>query len=326
MGVRRAVRPLAALFIAIALLAATACGSTEPKNLVESVRSGSVVLGTKFDQPGLGLRNPGGAVTGFDPSVSTYVVNHIATELGVAQPEIRWVETPSAQRETLINNGEVDTIAATYSITNARMQRVDFAGPYLVTYQGLLVREDSDITQLSDLSGRKLCSVTGSTPAQNVKTLLPDVQLQEYDSYSSCVEALRRDRLDAMTTDEVILAGYANFFPGEFRLVSMTYPERTCVNGTLRSAGEPFSTEYYGIGMPKEYPESVQQVNEALRAMLTPGTDGTSAWETALRDAIGDEQVDLMISRADEPDSQYRFTPDPGDLGFLDAPKEACDG
>ncbi|AZG44146.1 glutamate ABC transporter substrate-binding protein [Gordonia insulae] len=317
---------LLALILALVAGTLAACGNTEPRNLIDSIRSGSVVLGTKFDQPGLGIRNPDKSVTGFDPSVSTYVVNHVADELGVDHPEIRWRETPSAQRETLIDNGEVDMIAATYSITAARAKEVAFAGPYLINYQGLLVREDDDtISSLSDLSaGKKLCSVTGSTPAQNVKSQLPSVQLQEYDSYSSCVEALRRGKVDALTTDEVILAGYANFFPGEFKLVGMSYLKDACVKDSLKKAGQPFSTEYYGIGMAKEYPEAVTAVNEALDAMMVTPPGGESPWDRALRDAIGNSTVDSMIARADAPDSQYKFTPDPGDLGFLDSPSTPC--
>ncbi|GAC70827.1 glutamate ABC transporter substrate-binding protein [Gordonia soli] len=314
--------------IALALLAGlvAGCGNTNPRNLIESIQNGSVVLGTKYDQPGLGIRNPDKSVTGFDPSVSTYVVNHIADSLGVPHPEIRWRETPSAQRETLIDNGEVDMIAATYSITEARLKKVDFAGPYLVNYQGLLVRKNDDsISTLTDLSdGKKLCSVTGSTPAQNVKAQLPDVQLQEYDSYSSCVEALRRGKVDALTTDEVILAGYSDFYPDEFKLVGMSYPKDACVKDALKRAGQPFSTEYYGIGMAKDYPEAVVKVNEAIRAMLAPVPGGQSVWEQSLRDAIGSPTVDSMIARADTPDSQYKFTPNPGDLAFVDSPSTPC--
>ncbi|GAA1480541.1 glutamate ABC transporter substrate-binding protein [Gordonia sinesedis] len=325
---RRRVTGAAVAALAVAMLAAlvTACGNTEPRNLVESIRSGSVTLGTKYDQPGLGIRNPDETVTGFDTAVSTFVVNYIADSLGVRRPEIRWRETPSAQRETLINNGEVDMIAATYSITSAREKKVDFGGPYLVNYQGLLVRKDDDsITTLTDLNkGKKLCSVTGSTSAQNVKAQLPAVQLQEYDSYSSCVEAVRRGKVDALTTDEVILAGYARFFPNEFKLVGMTYPKDACVKDALKTAGTPFSTERYGIGMAKQYPEAVKQVNEALTAMLVPGPDGRSPWDAALREAIGDQTVDEMVRRAEAPDSKYAFTPEPGNLSFLDSKSTPC--
>lgn len=306
----------------------TACGgSSGPRNLDTSIRDGKVILGTKFDQPGLGLQNPGGAITGFDASVSTYVVGNLAKTLGAAEPTIVWKETPSAQRETFIRNGEVDTIAATYSITKNRMKDVTFAGPYLITYQGLLTRADDDsITSLENLNdGKKLCSVAGSTPAQNVKNLLPNVQLQEYDSYSSCVEALRRGKVDAVTTDEIILAGYANRWKNEFKLVEMTYPHDVCVKEAWKTAGTPFSTEYYGIGMAQDFPQTRDQVNAALRTMMeTPAGATTSPWEQSLRDALGDATVDQMIARANAPGSQYKFTPNPGDLTFLDSAKKPC--
>lgn len=319
------------MLAALALLAAavTGCGNAEPRDLIASIKSGHVVLGTKYDQPGLGLQGPDGSVTGFDPTVSEFVVNHIADRLGVAHPQITWRETPSAQRETLIGNGEVDMIAATYSINEARAKKAAFAGPYLVTYQGLLVRKNDDsLNSLMDLNnGKKLCSVSGSTSAQNVKAQLSGVQLQEYDSYSSCVEALRRGKVDALTTDETILAGYAHRYPGEFKLVSMTYPKDACVKGKLKKQGQPFSTERYGIGMAKNYPQAVTDVNEAITAMLqpTPGTD-SSPWSRALRSSLGDETVDAWIARADAPGSKYRLLPTVGDLGFLTAPSTTCEG
>ncbi|MBL3960864.1 transporter substrate-binding domain-containing protein, partial [Bacteroides thetaiotaomicron] len=76
---------------------------------------------------------------------------------GWSEPEITWRETPSAQRETVIGNGEVDMIAATYSINAARAEKVNFGGPYLITHQALLVKADNtDITKLEDLDGKIL--------------------------------------------------------------------------------------------------------------------------------------------------------------------------
>jgi glutamate transport system substrate-binding protein len=315
---------LAAILVAAGL---SACGNTSPRNLLESIENGSVIAGTKFDQPGLGLRHPDKSFSGFDVAVSKYVINDIAETNGWDKPDIKWRETPSAQRETLIANGEVDMIAATYSINAARSKKVAFAGPYLINYQGLLVREDDDeIQTLTDLNkGKKLCSVTGSTSAQNVKNQLPKVQLQEFDSYSSCVEALRRGKVDALTTDEAILAGFSNFYPGEFKLVDMTYPDDACVSSKLKKAGSPFSTERYGIGLAKDYPEAVTAVNESLVRMMTPPPGGgPSAWELALREAIGDAEVDAMIARTETADSKYAFTPTPGDLDFVTAPSDPC--
>ena len=130
---------------------------------------------------------------------------------GYNEDKIEWKESPSGQRETLIQNDQVKFIAATYSITDARKEKVDFAGPYLITGQSLLVRADNtDITGAESLqNNKKLCSVSGSTPAQRIKDEYPGVQLQQYDTYSACVEALKNGAIDAVTTDEVILAGYA---------------------------------------------------------------------------------------------------------------------
>ncbi len=87
---------------------------------------------------------------------------------------ITWVQAPSAQRETLISTGQVDMVVATYSITDARKEKVSFAGPYFVAGQDLLVRaDDTSITGPDSLDGKKLCSVTGSTSAQKVKDELP---------------------------------------------------------------------------------------------------------------------------------------------------------
>ena len=324
-------RRLIALGAVVAIIASllAACGSSEPRNLLDSIRDGHVVLGTKYDQPGMGQQQPDGSVVGFDPAVSEFVVNHIADELGVAHPEITWRETPSAQRETLIGNGEVDMIAATYSINEARSKKVAFAGPYLVTYQGLLVRgDDASLNSLTDLNkGKKLCSVTGSTSAQNVKAQLSGVQLQEYDTYSSCVEALRRGKVDALTTDETILAGYANRDPGEFKLVPMTYPKQACVKDKLKKKGQPFSTERYGIGMAKDFPDAVAAVNEAVTAMLkAPSATGESPWSKALRTWLGDDIVDEWIARAEGADSGFTLLPDVGDLDFLTAPGTPCEG
>ena len=115
------------------------------------------------------------------------------------------------QRETLIQNGQVEYIAATYSITDARKEKVDFAGPYLHhRAEPAGAGDNTDITGAESLqNNKKLCSVTGSTPAQKIKDEYTGVQLQQYDTYSACIEALKNGAIDAVTTDEVILAGYA---------------------------------------------------------------------------------------------------------------------
>ncbi|MDT9409617.1 glutamate ABC transporter substrate-binding protein [Corynebacterium rouxii] len=251
--------------VAASAASLVACGDGTSTNasgdgLLSAIESGSVTVGTKFDQPGLGLRGGDGAMSGLDVDVATYVVKEIAKEKQWKEPSIQWRETPSAQRETLIGNGEVGMIAATYSINKARSEKVNFGGPYLVTHQALLVKKDQHaINKLEDLDGKILCSVSGSTPAQKVKEALPGVQLQEFDTYSSCVEALDQGTIDAMTTDATILNGYAAQYKGSFKLVEMS------------KDGKPFTDEYYGIGVAKGDTEATEAINKALKKMQDSG-------------------------------------------------------
>ena len=282
--------------ISLALTAAlgasllTACGgssSTDAAGLMASIESGQVTLGSKFDQPGLGMRNPDGSMAGLDVDIAAYIVNHIAEENGWEAPKIEWRESPSAQRETLIENGEVDLITATYSINPSRAESVNFGGPYLVTHQALLVQEsNTDIKGLEDLDGKILCSVTGSTPAQKVKEALPTVQLQEYDTYSSCVEALSQGNVAAITTDATILNGYSAQTPGEFKVVELT------------KDGKPFTNEYYGVGVKKDDQEATDAINAALKELHSSG-----------------EFDKLVATNLGEGDAIEPGTP--GDLSFL---------
>lgn len=125
----------------------------------------TLTIGIKFDQPGLGFKD-GEEYTGFDVDVARYV----ADKLGYAEEDVEFVEAISANRETMLEGDQVDMIFATYSITEERDEVVDFAGPYFVAGQDLLVRADeTDITGPDTLEGKNLCSVSGSTSAQRVK-------------------------------------------------------------------------------------------------------------------------------------------------------------
>ncbi|MGX1881760.1 glutamate ABC transporter substrate-binding protein [Streptomyces sp. NPDC055287] len=234
-------------------LTATACGSDDDESGSGS-DSNKITVGIKYDQPGLGLKTPDGQYTGFDVDVATYV----AKELGYEPGDIEWKEAKSADRETLLERGDVDFIAASYSINDEREQKVDFAGPYLLAHQDILVRADDDsIKKPEDLNNKKLCSVTGSTSAQNVKTeLAPQAQLQEYGGYSECLTGLENKVIDAVTTDDSILAGYASQqeHQGKFKL-----------------GGFKLSNENYGIGV-QNGSDLKGQINTALEKMVSDGS------------------------------------------------------
>ena len=222
----------------------------------------SLTIGIKFDQPGLGQKTPNG-YEGFDVDVATY----IAKELGVDAKNIEFVEAKSADRETLIKQGDVDFIVATYSITDKRKAEIDFAGPYFLAHQDLLVRkDDSSITGPETLNGKKLCSVTGSTSAQKVKDEFADkTDLQEYGGYSECISGLESGAIDAITTDDTILAGLAAANEGKFKLV-----------------GEGFSDENYGVGLKKGDTDMRDKINAAIEKMESDGS-----WKASLEKHLG---------------------------------------
>ncbi|WP_405978279.1 glutamate ABC transporter substrate-binding protein [Streptomyces sp. NBC_00158] len=261
----------AAVATAVVLaLTATACGGGSKDAASDGGPSGGgktdkIVIGIKFDQPGLGLKTPDGKFEGFDVDVATYV----AKELGYQPDQIEWKQAVSAERENLISNGDVKFIAATYSINDKRKARVDFAGPYFLAHQDLLVRaDDNSITKVEDLNKKKLCSVTGSTSAQNIKKdVAKDADLQEFPGYSECLTGLENKAVDALTTDNSILAGYAaqEKNKGKFKLVGLS-----------------MSNENYGIGLKKGDKELQTKINAALKKMVSDGS-----WEAAIKKNLG---------------------------------------
>ncbi|MGW1106998.1 glutamate ABC transporter substrate-binding protein [Streptomyces sp. NPDC002540] len=261
----RKVTAASAAVLALALTA-TACGSDKKDGGSDSAGGGKkITIGIKIDQPGIGLKTPDGKYTGFDVDVATYV----AKELGYDAKDIVFKETKSADRETAIERGDVKFIAASYSINDERLQKVDFAGPYLLAHQDILVRADDDsIKSPEDLNKKKLCSVAGSTSAQNVHDkLAPKAQLLEYGGYSECLTGLENKAVDALTTDDSILAGYAaqKEFQGKFKL-----------------AGFKMTNENYGIGLKKGDADLKKKIDDALTKMVSDGS-----WDKAVKDNFG---------------------------------------
>lgn len=222
----------------------------EGTTMAELAEAGSITIGTKFDQPLFGLVGPDGVPVGFDVEIGKI----IAGQLGIAPEDIEWVETVSANREPFIENGEVDIVIATYTINDDRKQVVDFAGPYFEAGQSILVLESNeDIQSEDDLVGQPVCSVSGSTPAANLREL--GAEVFETDTYSNCLEPLRSGQVVAVSTDNVILAGLVDQNPGEFKVV-----------------GEPFTEEPYGIGLQKGDDEFRDFINDVLEESYEDGT------------------------------------------------------
>ena len=216
--------------------------------MAKLAEAGEINVGTKYDQPGFGLLGLDDVPEGFDVEVAKI----IAGELGIEEDNINWTESPSAVREQLIEDGDVDMVVATYTINEERAQRITFAGPYYVAGQQLMVKSDNDtIKSPEDLKDPnvKVCSVDGSTPAENIKQYLANPnQLVTFDVYDKCADALSNGQVQVVTTDNVILLGFAAESDGEFKLV-----------------GEQFTDEPYGIGIKKGDVEFCEFINKTLQ-------------------------------------------------------------
>jgi len=239
--------------------------------------AGKVTVGTKFDQPLFGLKNLEGKPEGFDVEIAKL----IAGEMGISADNISWVESVSANREPFIEQGKVDFVVATYTINDKRKKVVDFAGPYYEAGQDIMVAKGNPegIKGPDDLAGKKVCSVTGSTPAENIRTNYPEAKLTEFDVYSKCAEALKNGQVQAVTTDNVILLGLISQDQEAFELV-----------------GNPFTKEPYGIGLKKGDNEFRNFINDTLEKIEQDGR-WLKAWDATAGKVATEKPTPPAIDR-----------------------------
>lgn len=247
---------------------AESCEFESGSTMQELCEAGEITIGVKTDQPGIGFLEPGAeAPTGFDIEMGRIV----AGALGISDEGIEWKETVSDNREPFLIDGVVDIVIASYSIDAERRKIVGQAGPYYVTGQQLLVRqEDAEQIDSPDaLGGVSVCSVTGSTSLDTV--------VEEYgadpvtfDTYSQCVDALENGETDVVTTDGAILLGYEAENPEE-----------------LQVTAEEFSEERYAIGYEKGDTAMCEFLNETIQQSYEDGT-----WEQAFESTLGESGVE----------------------------------
>jgi glutamate transport system substrate-binding protein len=234
----------------------------EGSQMAEFEQAGSIRIGVKYDQPGIGFLGAGDdRPSGFDIEMGEL----IAGQLGLTPDDIEWVETISDNREPFLQEDKVDVVIASYSITPERRAVVGQMGPYYVTGQQLLVREeDKDkITAVDDVQGVEVCSVTGSTSLEQIEEA--GGIGRGFETYSECVEQVRNGSIDAMTTDGAILLGYEAETPDELEVV-----------------GEEFSEELYGIGyFPKDDTEFCNFLRDTMQEAMDNG-DWAKAFEATL--------------------------------------------
>ncbi|MBA2388962.1 MAG: glutamate ABC transporter substrate-binding protein [Geodermatophilaceae bacterium] len=241
----------------------------EGTTMAELAEAGAITIGTKFDQPGFGLVSPGGEPEGFDVEIAKIV----AAKLGIAADGIEWVETVSQNREPFLEQGQVDMVVATYTINDDRKEIIDFAGPYYVAGQDIMVAAGNPLGVEGEesLADIRVCSVNGSTPAGYVQENYPEAALTLFDEYSLCAEALKNDQVDAVTTDNVILTSFVAQDPESFELVD-----------------NPFTEEPYGIGIPLGDDDFRSFINDVLEESFEDGA-WAAAWDATAGAITGAE-------------------------------------
>jgi glutamate transport system substrate-binding protein len=191
-----------------------------------------------------------GKVVGFDAGLSQMLAQYI-----LGEPTTELTVTTVDTRETLIQNGSVDGVFATYSITPARAEKIAFAGPYLVSGAAIMVRSDNtDITSVGDLAGKTVTTQTNSTTLTALQDQVPTANLQPYTNDAECVAALTQGRADAYAIDQSILISDA------------------IGNPAVKVVGEPFTVDPYGIGVTKDDPSAKAFVNAWLKTIEDDGS------------------------------------------------------
>ncbi|MEV0628497.1 transporter substrate-binding domain-containing protein [Nonomuraea wenchangensis] len=239
-------RVLAVTAALVAALAAGGCASGEAASIVDK---DDIVIAVRPDLPSVGFRKADGTFEGFDVDVARY----LARKLG---KHVTLMPALAADRDKVLLDGRADMVVATYTIDQDRKARVLFAGPYHISYQDILMRPDETFKNVRDLKGRRICQVKGSNAAERVtEERKVAAQLVPFDDYAQCLEALKSRQVDAVTTNDVILAGLA------------------MRDGSgLRLANAQFNEQRTGVGLRKGDVPGCEEVNRAIIDMYQDGT------------------------------------------------------
>ncbi|KGE19416.1 glutamate ABC transporter substrate-binding protein [Paenibacillus wynnii] len=246
---------LLSVMMVVSLLVIAGCGNKDnaaSSDAVSKIKEhGKLVVGVKFDTKLFGLKDPAsGDVQGFDIDISKAIAKHILGD----ENAIELKEVTSKTRIPMLNNGEIDMVVATMTITEERKKEVDFSEVYFQAGQSLLVKKGSPITGIDDVTkDTTILGSKGATSIKNIKEKVEGIKVLEFDNYQDAFSALKAGKGDALTTDDAILYGMAAQDPG------------------YEVVGEPFTDEPYGIAMQKGNAEVVKAVNDTLAELKANG-------------------------------------------------------
>jgi glutamate transport system substrate-binding protein len=246
--------------------AATVDGNTWAKAIKDR---GTLNTGGSDAGPLFSMKDPStGKLTGFDAGLAQLLSHYIT---GKADGPISLSITTVDTRETLIQNKTVDTVFATYSITPARAKKVAFAGPYYRSGDAVMVKAtNTDITSVQNLDGKKVATQQGSTAADRMAKVAPGAKVSLFPDDAQCLAALKTDRVDAYVLDQSILISNASADP------------------SLKVVGEPFSDDYYGIGITRDDPQAKEFVNAWLKKIEDDGS-WAKLWKATVGTVVAGE-------------------------------------
>ena len=216
------------------------------------------------------LNEEDGHTRGFDAGLSQLLTRYILGD----ESKQELTQVTSDTRESVLQNDQVDTVFATYSINDDRKQVISFAGPYYTTQQSILVMADNtDINSVDDLAGRNVAAQTGSTGPSILEEYAPEANVQEFSTDEEARTALSQGRVDAYVIDTTMQMGSMTRNPGRFRL-----------------AGDPFGpVDAYGIGLPLDS-DGVDFVNAWLQQIEDEGL-WADHWQVCIGDRAGIDDV-----------------------------------
>ena len=206
-------------------------------------------------------------ITGFDAAIGQALARYIIGGDDAASL-VEVTQATSDTRETLLTNGTVDTVIATYTITEERAQKISFAGPYYSSGQTVAVHKDTtDIASVTDLAGRTVAVQSGSSSQAALAEACPGATPTPFEDNSACLSALQTRQVDAYVVDEsLLLAAVEN-------------------NTDIKIVGQPFTEDPYGLGLPKDS-DAQAFVNGFLAAIEADGT-WTRIWQSTIGAIIG---------------------------------------
>src|SRR5512133_2481634 len=247
----RPMKRLAALLMmtAVATTATKSFAAAPADTLAEVKKKGVLVAGVKDSLPPFGyIDEKTRTIIGYDIDF----INAIARKLGV---KVELKPVTSASRMPQLQEGNIDIIAATMTKNPERAKQIDFSHTYFFTGQKFITKKGS-VKGLKDLEGKKIGTAKGSTSEQNVKKAIPTATVLSFDDYPQAFLALQQGKVQAVTTDEAILAGILAKAPtkGQFEIPDLQ-----------------ISDEPYGLGMRKGDKNFVDFVNKTIIEMEKTG-------------------------------------------------------